>query len=102
VNKIVDTITKLQLNDIINSEIQIYDGHVKLKFDEAQFETIQPNGKTSFTIDLQSTKIKDGKHAFESLSSLKQDGYLIFHTLWFYDRKQNRHKIECNIAWMIK
>jgi len=102
VNKIVDTISKSELTNIINSEIEIYKGKVKLKFDEAQFETIQPNGKTSFTIDLQKTKIKDGKHAFESLSSLKEGGYFIFRTLWFYDKKQNRHEVECNIAWMIE
>ena len=102
VNKIIDTISKATLTDIINSEIEIYDRNVKLKFDEAQFETIQPSGKTSFTIDLQKTRIRDGKHAFESLSALKEGGYLIFRTLWFYDNKQNRHEIECNIAWKIE
>ena len=102
VNRIVDTISKSELNNIINSEIEIYKGKVKLKFDEAQFETIQPNGKTSFTIDLQRTKIKDGEHAFKSLSNLKEGGYFIFRTLWFYDKKRNRHEIECNIAWLLE
>lgn len=98
----VDTISKAELTDIINSEIKIYDRKIKFKFDEAQFETIQPNGKTSFTIDLQRPKISEGKHAYESLSSLKTGGYLILRTIWFYDSKGNRHEIECNVAWMIK
>jgi hypothetical protein len=102
IKKIVDTISKVELNDIINSEIKIYDRKVKLKFDEAQFETIQPNGKTSFTIDLQRPKINEGKHAYESLSALQQGGHLILRTIWFYDSKGNRHEIECNIAWMIE
>ena len=102
VNKIVDTISKNELTDIINSEIKIYDRKVKLKFDEAQFETIQPSGKTSFTIDLQTPKLIEGKHIFESLSSLKEGGHFILRTVWFYDSKQNRHEIECNIAWKIE
>ena len=102
VDKIVDTIGKLQLTYIINSEIQVYDGHTKLKFAEAHFEAIQPDGKTSFTVVLQKTKILDGKHAFESISSIREGGYLIFHTIWFYDKKQHRREIECNIAWMIR
>jgi len=90
VNKVVDTISKSQLDKIINSEIQIYSGSDKLKFDEAQFETIQANGKSSYTIDLQKTKIKDGTHAFEKVSSLGKDGYLILYTVWFYDLKNNK------------
>ena len=102
VDKMIDTISKAELNGIINSEIKIYDKKIKLKFDEAQFETIQPNGKTSFTIDLQRPKISEGKHAYESLSSLKAGGHLILHAIWFYDSKGNRREIECNIAWMIE
>jgi len=102
VNKIVDTISKSHLSKIIDSELQIYDGSDKLKFDEAHLETIQPNGKTSYTIDLQRTKIKNGKHAFEKVSALDKGGYLILHTIWFHDLKGNRHEIECNIAWRIE
>jgi hypothetical protein len=102
VNKIIDTISKAELTHVINSEIKIYDRKVKLKFDEAQFETIQPNGKTSFTIDLQKSKISEGKHAYESLSSLREGGHFILRTIWFYDSKGDRHEIECNIAWMIE
>jgi len=102
VNKIVDTISKSHLNKIIDSELQIYIGSDKLKFDEAHLETIQANGKTSYTIDLQKTKIKDGKHAFEKVSALNKGGYLILHTIWFHDLKGNKHEIECNIAWRIE
>ena len=102
VNKVLDTISKAELNYIIKSEIKIYDRKHKLKFDEAQFETIQPNGKTSFTIDLQRPRINEGKHANESLSSLKTGGHLILSTIWFYDLKGDRHEIECNIAWMLE
>jgi hypothetical protein len=102
VNKVVDTISKYQLNKIINSEIKIYNGSDKLRFEEAHFETIQANGKTSYTIDLQRTAIRQGKHAFESVSKLEKGGYLILHTIWFYDLQNNRHEIECNVAWLIK
>lgn len=102
IHKVVDTINRTQLNELINSEIRIYSGSNKLKFDEAQFETIQPSGKTSYTIDLQRTKIKDGKQAFECVSKLDEGWYLILHTLWFYDSKKNRQEIECDIAWLIK
>jgi hypothetical protein len=102
VNKIIDTISKSELTNIINSEIKIYNRKINLKFDEAQFETIQPNGKSSYTIDLQNPKISEGEHAFESLTALKEGGYFILHTVWFYDGKENRHEIECNIAWLIK
>lgn len=102
VNKIVDTISKAQLKEMINSEIKIYRGGDKLKFDEAHLETLQASGKTSYTIDLQRTKIIDSKHALESASGLDQGGYLILQTLWFYDLKKDRHEIECNIAWFIK
>ena len=100
VSKIVDTVSKAELFEIINSEIKIYNRKIKLKFDEAQFETIQPNGKTSFTIDLQKSKISDEKNVYASLSSIKAGGHLILRTIWFYDSKQERHEIECNIAWM--
>jgi len=102
VRKIVDTITLFQLNDIINSEIQIYRGTSKLTFDEAHLETIQASGSTSYTIDLQKTRIREGKHAFESVSALKEGGLLILHTVWFYDSKNHRQEIECSIAWAIK
>lgn len=102
VNKVVDTISKAELNYIIKSEIKIYDRKLKLKFDEAQFETIQPNGKISFTIDLQRPRINEGKHATESISALETGGYLILGTIWFYDLKGDRHEIECNIAWMLE
>ncbi len=102
VTKVVDTISKSQLDEIINSEIQIYSGTIKLMFDEAQFEAIQSNGKSSYTIDLQKTKIKDGSHAFQKISGLDKGGYLILDTIWFYDLKDIRHEIECNIAWLIK
>jgi hypothetical protein len=102
VNKIVDTISKVQLSKIIDSEFQIYIGSDQVKFEEAHLETIQANGKTSYTIDLQRRKIKDGKHAFEKVAALDRGGYLILHTIWFYDLKGNRHEIECNIAWRIE
>jgi hypothetical protein len=102
VRKIVDTISISQLNDIIDSEIQIYRGTSKLIFDEAHFETVQASGRTSYTIDLQKTRIREGKHAFKSISSLKEGGYLILHKIWFYDKKKNRQEIECDIAWLIK
>ena len=104
VNKIVDTISKTQLDKLIKSELQIYAGKNKLKFDEAHLETIQQNGKTSFTIDLQEKKIKDGKHAFKKVSTLEKGGYLLLQTVWFYDLKGGRHEIECNhrMAYRIK
>jgi hypothetical protein len=102
VSKIVDTITNAELTDIIKSEIKIFNRSVKLRFDEAHFETIQPSGETSFTIDLQKSRISEGQHANEALSSLKDGGYFILHTIWFYDSKGRRHEIECNIAWMLK
>ena len=102
VNKIVDTINKTQLNKIIDSEFKIYSGADKLKFDEAHLETIQANGASSFTIDLQMTKVRDGKHAFQKVSALSKGGYLILHTIWFIDLGKSRHEIECNIAWFIE
>jgi hypothetical protein len=102
VNKIVDTISKSQLNQIINSEIQVYRGSDKLKFNEAQFEAIKPDGRTSYTIGLQKANIKEGKIAFKAISDLEEGGFLILYAIWFYDLENNRHEIECNIAWMIK
>lgn len=102
VNKIVDTISKSHLNEMIDSELKIYYGFERLKFDEAHLETIQANGKSSYTIDLQKTKIKEGRHAFEKISNLDKGGHLILHTIWFYDSKGDRQGIECNIAWRIE
>jgi hypothetical protein len=102
VNRVVDTISKYQLDKIMNSEIQIYNGSHKLKFEEAHLEAVKANGKTSYTIDLQRTVIRQGKHAFESVSKLEKGGFLILRTIWFYDLQNNRREIECNVAWFIK
>jgi len=99
VNKIVDTIGRRQLDKIINSEIQIYSGRNKLKFDEAQFETIQSTGKSSHTIDLQKARVREGTHAFKEISLLDKGGFLILKTVWFYDLQNRRQEIECNVAW---
>ena len=101
VSKIVDTINRSTLDTIINREIQIFSGGNKLKFDEAQFEAIQSNGKSSYTIDLQKTRVREGKHAFQKISNLDKGGHLILKTIWFYDLRGNRHEIECNIAWLV-
>jgi len=101
VNKIVDTIDRPELDKIINSEIQIYSGTNKLKFDEAQFETVQSTGKSSYTIDLQKARVREGTHAFKQISSLDKGGYLILKTIWFYDLQNSRQDIECNVAWRI-
>ncbi len=101
VNKIVDTIGRPQLDKIINSEIQIYSGINKLKFDEAQFETILSTGKSSYTIDLQKARVREGTHAFKEISLLDKGGYLILKTVWFYDLQNRRQEIECNVAWRI-
>ena len=102
VNKLVDTISKYELDEMINSEIQIYNGTDKLKFDEAQFETIKANGKSSYTIDLQKARVKDENNAFQEISSLDKGGYLILQTVWFHDLKNSRREIECYIGWLIK
>lgn len=102
VHKIVDTINFFQLNELINSEIKIFGGPNKLKFDEAHFETIQANGKSSYTIDLQKPRIREGKHAFQKVSTLDSGGYLILHTIWFHNLKGERQEIECDIAWYLK
>lgn len=102
VHKIVDTISIVELKEIINSEIKLYSGDGNLKFDEAHLETIQPTGKTSYTIDLQKPMIKDGSHAFKETSALGRGGYLILRTIWFYDIRNHRQEIECNIAWFIE
>lgn len=101
VNKIVDAIGRPQLDKIINSEIQIYSGRNKLKFDEAQFETILSTGKSSYTIDLQKVRVREGTHAFKEISLLDKGGYLILKTVWFYDLQNRRQEIECNVAWRI-
>jgi hypothetical protein len=101
VNKIIDTITRSQLNKMINAEIQIYRGRNKLKFDEVHFEAIQPNGKSSYTIGLQKIRISEGTYAFKEISSLDKGGYLILKTVWFHDLQNRRQEIECNVAWRI-
>jgi hypothetical protein len=100
VNKIADTITIEQALQLINSEVQVYNGTKKMKLRRISVMLIWSNGKI-FNTNYEKKRIVDYPEMTQMIKSLS-GGHLIIDMVWYYNLENEQDGMSGAIAWKIK
>ncbi len=101
INKLVDTISIEQLDKLLYSEIQIYNGTKKLKVRRIGIRLVWQDGKQFYT-NYEKKRIADYPKMVERTRSLSPNGYIIIDSVWFYNLENEQDEMSGAIGWIIR
>ena len=101
INKLVDTISVTDLEKLLTTEIEIYNGNKKLKVRRIALRLIWSNGKQFYT-NYERIHIGDYPKILEMAKSLSPNGYIILDSVWFYNLEKEQDQMIGSIGWMVR
>lgn len=101
INRLADTINSDQLNKLLYSKVQIYNGSKKLKVTRISVRLVWPDGKQFYT-NFERKRVADYPKMEERAKSLSPNGYLIIDAVWFKNLEKEQDEMSGAIGWLIK
>lgn len=101
-NKIIDTISEKKVEELLNTEIKLYQSGKSLQVSGMGVRLLLLDGEL---IGSSHSKTKMGDLAWLLKvveEETKKINLLIFNNIWFIDENRKRRMIECSIAWKLK